>query len=338
MNTLVSIIIPVYNTEKYLDRCVQSVLNQTYKNVEILLVNDGSTDNSLDLCKKYSELDRRIKLISQANAGLTAARLTGMNNSRGDCIAFIDSDDYLDKDFVIEHLTNIKRTGADISISSYYYLNEKQEIQYPIFRHEKNIYLQNDYVKELILPRIYSLEGDSTSIPDFLWLRMFKRQCISPKCFVSERDVFTEDVFFNLEALKNSFSVSVIEKRLYYYCYNIGSLTHVYRPTKTKMELNRLVLLKRKLNEWNISDEYRIELASFKSLWGCVDNAAVPKNYLIFKKEMSDLYNNIDLNKYFKRIRYVDLRFNDLLLLMLYRLRFTFLIYYIKTFDGSFLM
>ena len=100
MNPLVSVIIPVYNVEKYLRRCLNSVIDQEYKNIEIILVNDGSTDNSLEIAISYKEKDKRIKVFSQENQGLSAARNMGLDKSHGEYITFIDSDDYVSKDYV----------------------------------------------------------------------------------------------------------------------------------------------------------------------------------------------------------------------------------------------
>ena len=96
----ISIIVPIYNVEKYLERCINSLINQTYKNIEIILVNDGSTDNSLIICEKYKNIDSRIILVNKENGGLSDARNVGIDNSSGNYITFIDSDDYIDDDYV----------------------------------------------------------------------------------------------------------------------------------------------------------------------------------------------------------------------------------------------
>lgn len=97
VNQLISIIMPVYNAEKYLNRSIESVMNQTYKNIEIILVNDGSTDASLTICSNYQKADSRIKLINQKNSGVSAARNRGIDEATGTYIMFIDSDDYIEK-------------------------------------------------------------------------------------------------------------------------------------------------------------------------------------------------------------------------------------------------
>ena len=97
MSALISVVVPVYNAEKYLDKCIQSIINQKYSNLEIILVDDGSKDNSLELCKKYAESDKRIKVIHKENEGVSTARNSGIEVASGDFIAFIDSDDYIDE-------------------------------------------------------------------------------------------------------------------------------------------------------------------------------------------------------------------------------------------------
>ena len=93
---LVSVIVPIYNVEAYLERCVISILNQTYENIEVILINDGSTDRSLDLAKRLEKKDKRIVLVSQDNQGLSAARNSGIKIARGEYITFVDSDEWID--------------------------------------------------------------------------------------------------------------------------------------------------------------------------------------------------------------------------------------------------
>ena len=99
-NDLISVVIPVYNVEQYLPKCIESIMNQTYKNLEIILVNDGSTDGSQKICEEYKSIDNRIKIINKENGGLSDARNVGIDNSSGNYITFIDSDDYIDDDYV----------------------------------------------------------------------------------------------------------------------------------------------------------------------------------------------------------------------------------------------
>ncbi len=119
-NELISVIIPIYNVEKYLEKCIESIINQTYKNLEIILVDDGSKDKSDEICDEYAKKDNRIKVIHKENSGVSSARNVGIENSKGEYISFVDSDDWLEKDF-IEKLHNIiKENNSDLAQSGYY--------------------------------------------------------------------------------------------------------------------------------------------------------------------------------------------------------------------------
>lgn len=115
-NELISVIVPIYNVEKYLEKCILSIINQKYKNLEILLIDDGSTDNSGSIADKYSKKDKRIKVFHKKNGGLSDARNYGIDRATGKYLAFIDSDDYIDKNMYYELYNNLVKTKSDISI------------------------------------------------------------------------------------------------------------------------------------------------------------------------------------------------------------------------------
>lgn len=115
---LISVIIPVYNAEKYLGRCIECVLAQTYKNIEIYLINDGSTDNSLEVCNKFSEKDKRIKVVDKKNSGVSGTRNSGIEKANGRYLCFIDSDDYIEKDHIEKLVSNIQ--DGSITFCGYY--------------------------------------------------------------------------------------------------------------------------------------------------------------------------------------------------------------------------
>ncbi len=117
----ISVVIPVYNVEKYLETCLNSVINQTYKNLEIIVVNDGSKDSSLEICKKYEKLDNRIILIDQKNRGLSGARNVGIKKATGDYIHFLDSDDYITLNYYEKMIEALSDTDADIVVGGFYY-------------------------------------------------------------------------------------------------------------------------------------------------------------------------------------------------------------------------
>lgn len=122
---LVSLIVPIYKVEKYLRTCIESMVSQTYKNIEILLVDDGSPDNCGKICDEFAEKDSRIRVFHVENQGVSVARNIGLDNARGEWVSFIDSDDYLDDDFIEYLVAVMEETGADITYCGYRRLNEE---------------------------------------------------------------------------------------------------------------------------------------------------------------------------------------------------------------------
>ena len=109
----ISVVVPIYNVERYLKRCIDSIINQTYDNLEIILVNDGSKDSCLNICNEYKKKDERVIVIDQPNAGLSGARNSGIEIATGEYISFIDSDDYIHKDFYKEMLSTAVKEKSD---------------------------------------------------------------------------------------------------------------------------------------------------------------------------------------------------------------------------------
>ena len=118
-NLLVSIIIPVYNSEAFLDRCIQSVINQSYKNLEIILVNDGSPDSSKQICDNYAAIDNRIKVIHKNNGGLVSSRKAGLKLSTGDYVLYIDGDDWIELNLIEHYIDQVLKFNADVVVSSH---------------------------------------------------------------------------------------------------------------------------------------------------------------------------------------------------------------------------
>jgi len=166
MSDLISIIIPVYNVEKYLERCVKSVINQTYKNLEIILVDDGAKDNSGKMCDELSKLDSRIKVIHKENGGLSDARNFGLKIATGDYIGFVDSDDYIADDMYETLYHTIKNNNADISIVSFYEMYKEKVIG---VRDSGNLEIlsKQEAMKELLI---------DTKIQSYAWNKLFKKE------------------------------------------------------------------------------------------------------------------------------------------------------------------
>lgn len=170
---LISVIVPVYKVEKYLSKCIDSIINQTYKNLEIILIDDGSPDECPKICDEYSKKDNRIKVIHKQNGGLSDARNFGIDESKGDYITFIDSDDYIDSDYIELLYKLLKENNSDISICNpkYIYENNTEKINEDKKVDKKQIEVYTKY--EAIETMLYQKEFDTSA-----WGKLYKSELL----------------------------------------------------------------------------------------------------------------------------------------------------------------
>ena len=195
----VSIIVPVYNVEKYIDRCLNSLVNQTLKETEIIIVNDNTPDNSMKICEEYAKRDNRIKIYNkEQNEGLGLTRNYGIKKANGEYIAFVDSDDYVDNDFYEKLYNKIIKTNTDVCFAEYKRYTSKNDIivsKIPFKNEIENTkyVLQNMLSLSKNKAKINSLEGSACQ-------SIYKRSIIDENniFFVSEREYIAEDKFLIL--------------------------------------------------------------------------------------------------------------------------------------------
>lgn len=216
MNNLVSIIVPVYNTEEYVERCVDSLVNQTYSNIEVLLIDDGSTDFSYEKCSSYADRFDSVHVFQKENGGVSSARNYGLKRATGEYIFFVDSDDYLDIDCIRTLISVQKETNADIVVTN------------PIDVYEDGREVPNNRLKELkILTKneaVYSFLNVYYYRPE-CWAKLYRRSIIESVEF-DEKMRIAEDSKFFLDAINRSACVAVIPEELYYYAIRSGSVWH----------------------------------------------------------------------------------------------------------------
>lgn len=284
---LVSIVLPIYNVEKYLDRCVKSVINQTYRNLEILLVDDGSPDDCPQKCEEWGKKDSRIKVIHKANAGLGYARNTGIENASGEYICFFDSDDYIDPSTVEKAYNIAHKNNSDMVLFGHYDVNAQGKIvRTYIPAIDKESYVGSE-VQEVLLPDLVS-DNPATGKSTNLWLSacfcMYSMKLILENNwrFASERDIISEDVYSLLRLYRNVKKVTIIPEAFYYYCENSTSLTHTYKA-------DRFDRIKRFYNacvdacdELNYSDEVKTRFA------GPFISNTIAAMKMIIQADMSD--------------------------------------------------
>ena len=223
----VSIVVPVYNVEKYLDRCIESIVNQTYKNLEIILVDDGSTDASSKKCDDWLEKDSRISVVHKENQGLGYARNTGIENASGKYIFFFDSDDYVALEAVQKCVEVAEELNADTVVFNRSNVYSDGRIE----KAENNMSLCTyaaDEIKNVFLPNLFNY-GAGVGVS--AWSKMFSLVLIKKHsfAFASERDIISEDAIFCMDYFSASERVALIPDSLYYYYKNDKSLTRTYR-------------------------------------------------------------------------------------------------------------
>lgn len=254
MNELVSIIVPVYNVEKYIHRCVDSIIKQTYCNIEIILVDDGSKDNSGSICDDYAERDSRIKVIHKENGGLGFARNSGLDVATGKYVTFIDGDDYIGESHVAGMLSLIDKTGTDTCIAGHTKVYADNEVKH------KNVCAGKVYkgdVKKEILPRMC---GANSSGMDYIEMSvcmvLLSNEIIQSNNlrFVSEREFVSEDLVFDFDYYPLSKGVCISDLVDYYYCDNEGSLTTKYRKDRFESQIKMYDMLMVKSQKIGISD------------------------------------------------------------------------------------
>ena len=264
-NPKISLIVPCYNVEKYLPKCLDSIINQTYTNIEIICVNDGSKDNTLNVLNEYKSKDDRIIVIDQPNSGASAARNNAFSRVTGDYIMFVDSDDWIDEQ-TCEIAVN-KALSSDYDLVIWNYIREFSNKPLPkqIFADEEIIFKKDD-VKHKLYRRTVGLYKEELSRPEnadsivTIWGRLYKSSIIidNKLQLIDLKEIGTsEDALFNLEAYKYINSAIYIPDCLYHYRKdNEGSVTTGYKPKLYDQWNNLFSIIEKHIKENNLGDEF----------------------------------------------------------------------------------
>lgn len=280
----VSIIVPIYNVENYLKRCVESLINQTFKNIEIILVDDGSTDNSGNICDELKETDNRIKVYHKQNGGLGSARNYGLQQAIGEYILFLDSDDFIELN-TLEKM--IKYEGYDIVCCGFDRVDEETK---------------KVYSKEMIEMPFDEIEVNDETIMElaFLspsgWGKLFKKDLINDIKFSEDKRAI-EDTLFYLEIIPKAKKIKYVKEILWHYMVRKNSLIMSITEEKADLFENNLLEIKNKY----IKNEYSNSKFDFLTIQVFIHNCiSIP----------SRLYNNKDVNIK-KRLKHIKKYMND---------------------------
>lgn len=294
----ISIIVPVYNTENFLGECLKSLISQTYKNIEIIAVNDGSTDESLAVLRCFEKQDARIKIIDKENGGLASARNVGLELASGKYVMFVDSDDYLEPEAAGIACRKMEEDELDACMFSHFLLhgNEKTERKVAL---DKTVYKEDDVKNELIPELLGKKHDGDKSLFAFVWAQVFKREVIGNQLFLSERKYYMEDLLFDLGYYLKVKKFAVLSAPLYNYRVVAGSLTNSYRKDLFDKFNNLFDYIKKYMDDNGYSEEYeRLYRRAFYLSIAAVKNVKASPE--LKRKEKKKKILEISQNEYVK--------------------------------------
>lgn len=236
MDIKVSIIVPIYNVERYLDRCISSILEQTYQNIEIILVDDESPDTCPLLCEVYKKQYRNIVVIHKKNEGLGFARNTGLQVATGEYVEFLDSDDYIDPKTVEITLKRIVSEKADACFFSCKKQSRSGSVSIEAVNFPETLCRKD--IKRVLFPNCFGGSQRNGAKERYRLgsscMAMYRRKFLVENkiSFESERNILSEDILFNIQVCQKAERITFLNENFYVYCENDNSLTHTYRSDR----------------------------------------------------------------------------------------------------------
>lgn len=254
MNALISVIVPCYKVEKYLSRCVDSILAQTYNNLEIWLVDDGSPDRCGEICDEYANNDLRIKVIHKENGGLSDARNVAIDRAQGEWITFVDSDDYITDDYIETLYSLARKYNSQVSVANYQMVKDGDSV---VLTNE-NIVEEKMDAKYAVEQMFYQERFDNTAWGKLYHRSLFESGIRYPKGLLFEDLPTTYRLFFECE------HIAITSKKVYYYLLRPTSIEGAYSPRKVDSMLEVLKLMEKNMKQlcW-VEDAYRCRTFSF---------------------------------------------------------------------------
>lgn len=231
---MVSIIIPIFNAERTLDRCLQSVINQSYENIEIILINDGSTDRSLSICEDYRKKDGRIIVVNKENGGASSCRNIGIFLAGGKYIQFVDSDDWLSENATEQFLTYAEFSKSDLVVADFFRV-KKDSASVKGHIKKEGCMTTNEYVS-------YMSQCPANFYYGVIWNKFYKRDIIQKNEIFMDREMkWCEDFLFNLQYLRYVRKCYTIKKPLYYYVDQKNSLVKQNATFKNMLTMKKQI-------------------------------------------------------------------------------------------------
>jgi glycosyltransferase involved in cell wall biosynthesis len=287
LNPKVSVIVPVYNAEQFLCNCIDSILNQKLKDIEIILVNDGSSDKSGEICDDYKQLDKRVKVLHIENQGVSNARNRGIELAQGEYIAFVDADDWIEEQMYSDMLNGIREVNADVVICSHVIFNGESEY-YVGFPWEDHSVFENKAIFEQVIPAFVApmdIEANSQQVVmGSVWKCLFSKEVIRRNRIEFDTAIkCNEDLVFVLQFLSKSEKVLILHAPYYHYWQDIKNktgTTQKYIPDlysdlkRCKQHIREILLEIGYLEKMNLHIEWRNVSTVLSSIYNlCAKNS-----------------------------------------------------------------
>ncbi len=325
MNKLISVIIPIYNSEKYLTKSIESVINQSYSNLEIILINDGSTDNSISLCQKYMTRDKRVVFIDKANEGVSKSRNLGIDISHGQYLMFIDSDDYIDKNYIQDMFNYLEEKEFDAVISGANLVNDKGIIISENLYSKNNKQIYFDEIIEDIINTIYFCP---------CWKTLVSKDLIIDNNIKFNSNLkYGEDFMFSFNILKNANKIGYLSNRGYNYVQVSTSATHSWDyKSISKYCIDNSYIFK-ELLPYVGDKEYLIYNRIYTKFNLSMMRYSAFNNYRDFEKIANDTINLINIdNDFLEKVDISKIKYEQkfkIVLLLLLKMKMYFLYFII---------
>lgn len=307
---LVSVIVPVYNVEAYLPKCVESLLSQTYPNLEVILVDDASPDDCPQICDQYAQRDARVKAIhKKVNAGLGEARNTGLGYASGTYVYFADSDDWLESKMLETMVQAMEQHEADLVMEGFKRCSSQGKSTVFQVVQQSCVWDGDDVQRKVLLPMVAqkSEVREDFTINMCVWTNLYRNSIIQKNhiCFLSEREYLSEDICFNLEYLLHTARVVMLPNTDYCYRYNPNSLTSRYKGPEYDMLVSLYKKVCEIVDQIEISGEpefrkERFFLTKIREVLFRLANSNLPfiERVKICKNILSDTTLQMTLSKY----------------------------------------
>ena len=296
---LISVIVPIYNVELYLEKCIDSILQQTYKKIEIILVNDGSLDNCAEICDRYKEIDDRIKVVHKKNGGLSDARNAGLDVATGTYVIFIDSDDYVEKDLIEESYNYMVNNNLDLVSFNYRKVDEDGKVmEESVLEIDDNIYdIDNIGIEEYIIKNIYTYKHGIEA-----WHKIYRMSIIKEKDlkFTYNDLIFAEDLLFNLSYLVHVKRLGTMSKT--YYNYLIRNTSIMGQPKKD-LFIRYRNLFETLEDYWQTYDSKIGEVIPLGYFIWLIGTIKIKLNEVTDTKLIIDEFKEISKTNFFKKVR-----------------------------------